>query len=473
MKSISLILIFFVSVSLVTLFVLMNYPNLTSSPNAEGASGAYFTQVKYPVTAYEGENSVWNLTIYNKNCTIGNEGNASFFFKFYLDGDLWWNEYNSTDYETWQCNRGNLVTRLYLISTWDTVKPVNHRLKIELYWYNRTASQLQDVVSLPVSIAVHTELGNLMISSYMAVYLIGVFLLGFYMLIEGPTKISFAPQNNMVAFYQQSTRMRVSPLLKVCKQPFLYFYLFVFASWQMVKTLFYVFPFLEQLRLFVCLITQIAYIILLVLLMRKDSSNFGGYGYLWPEETRKYIAISLLLAVLYNFVTIFIPGIFTGYDVFPPPSFTEVFLGILLALVASFTSETIFRGYIQNKLTKLSGFPLALFTTSVMFALYELTLLPFNLFHFLCEILSFLVVGIFLGILFYRTKTLLCPIIFYFTILILKHLMPIKATTSEYAALLFNLVALILSLLLLCILTVKEARVPGTLSNPSDFLTEE
>jgi membrane protease YdiL (CAAX protease family) len=457
MKSRSLILTFFVSMSIVTLVALVNCPNSTSSLNAEGARGAYFTQVEYPTIAYEGKDSFWNFAIYNKNCTINGEDDASFFFKFYLDGNLWWNEYNSTDYKTWQCSTGNLVTRLYQISTWDAMKPVNHELKIELYWYDGNVSRLQDVVSLPASVAVRVEFGNLMISSYIAVYLVAIFLIGFYVLIEGPIKISFTPpQNNTVASYQQSTRTMVRPSLKGCKQLFLFFYLFVFASWQMVNALFYAFPFLEQLRPFVYLMVQTAYIVLLVLLMRKSSSNFGGYGYLWPEEPRKYIAISLLLAVLYSFVTIIIPGVFAGYDVFPSVSFTEFFLVILLALVASFASETIFRGYIQSRLTKLGGFPSALLTTSIMFALYELTLLPFNLFHFFYEILVFLAVGIFLGILFYRTKTLLCPIIFYFTISIFKSLVTVRAITSEYAELFFNFVALLLSLLLLSTLAVKE-----------------
>jgi len=464
MKSRSLILVFFVSMSIVTLVVLVNFQNSTSSPNAEGARGAYFTQVEYPATVYEGENSIWNLTIFNKNCATNGEGNASFFFKFYLDGDLWWNEYNSTDYETWQCGRGNLVTRIYQISTWDATKPVNHELKIELCWYDGNASQLQDVVSLPVPVAIRTELGNLMISSYIGVYLIAIFLLGFYVLIEGPIKISFTPQNNTVAFHQQSTTTIVSSLFKACKQLSLFFYLFVFASWQIVNVLFYAFSFPEQLRPFVYLIAQTAYIVLSILLMRKDSPNFGGYGYSWPEEPRKYIAISLLLAVLYSFVTIIIPGVFASYDVFPSVSFTEVFLAILLALVAGVTSETIFRGYIQSRLTKLGGFPPALLTTSIMFALYELTLLPFNLFHIFYEILTFLAVGIFLGIFFYRTKTLLCPIIFYFTISIFKSLVPVRAISSEYAELFFNFVALLLSLLLLSTLTVKDERTSRTSS---------
>ena len=259
-----------------------------------------------------------------------------------------------------------------------------------------------------------------------------------------------------------------SSLLEVCKQPFLCFYLFVFASRQMINALFYAFPFPAQLRVSAYLIIQIAYILLLVLLMRKEVSNFREYGYLWPEETRKYAVISLLLAILYSFVTIFMPGISTGYDIFPSPSFTEGFLAILVALTASLTSETIFRGYIQSNLTKLGGFPLALLITSVMFALYEFTLLPFNLFHFFREVLSSLGVGIFLGILFYRTKTLLCPIIFYFTILTLKLLTPIRGVTSEYTELFFEFVALALASLLLSISIVKDEK--PTLNQQDMFL---
>lgn len=456
MKGRSLALIFFASMSFVTLFVFITYPNFMSSPDSKGARGAYFTQVEYPAVAYEGKDSVWNLTIYNKNCTTNGEGNASFFFKFYLDGDPWWNEYNNTDYKTWQCNKGNLVTRLYTISTWNTMKPVNHELKIELYCYNGSISQLQDAASLPVSVAIHTEPSNLIISSYITVYLIPIFLLGFYMFITGVIKISSAPPDDPFVFDQQSSRMRISPLPKVRRQLFLCFYLFVFASWQMINVIVYAFFLQEQVQLSVYLTAQIAYIILLGLLMRREGSSFRRYGYSWPEETRKYMTISLLLAVLYSFITIITPGISTGFDVFPSPSLTEVFLPVLLALVSSFTSETVFRGYIQSKLTKIGGFPLALLITSIMFALYELTLFPFNLFRFLFEILSFLILGIFLGILFYRTKTLLCPIIFYFTILTLRLLIPIKAITSEYAELFFNFVALALSLILLIISTVKE-----------------
>lgn len=448
-------MIFFVLTALAVLFSLVNYSNLTPSRNTEGARAAYFTKVKHPATAYEGKNCTFSFTVYNKNCTTNGEGNAYFYFMFYLDGDVWWSEYNNTDYQIWQCNTGSSVTRGYLVPSWGTIKPVVHDLRIELYWYDRNVSQLQDVASFSISVAVHVEPGSLIISSYVFVFVIVLLFLGFYMLINGPIEIFSSPQNVTSVSSEQSVRT-VSFLSKLCSRPFVCFYLFVLASWQMIGVLFYTFSFPKQLLPSVQLIVQITYIVILVLLIGKKNSSFKGYDFLWPEEASKYVAVSLLLAVWYSFATIFIPGLFSGYDIFPSLSSTEVFLAILLALVASFTSETIFRGYIQSKLTELSGFPLALLATSIMFTLYTLPLLPFDLSRFFFEVLSFFVLGIFLGILFYRTKTLLCPIIFYFAVSILKPLTAVKPLTSEFSELFLEFIALAISLLLLSVLTVKK-----------------
>jgi len=189
MKSRSLILIFFVLTVLAVLFSLINYSNLTSSQNTEGARGAYFTKVEHPATAYEGKSCVLSFTVYNKNYTTNGEGNASFYFMFYLDGDVWWSEYNNTDYQTWQCNTGSSVTRGYNVPSWGAIKPVVHDVRIELYWYDRNVSQLQDVVSFSISVVVHVELGSLIISSYVFIFIIALLFLGFYMLINGPIEI--------------------------------------------------------------------------------------------------------------------------------------------------------------------------------------------------------------------------------------------------------------------------------------------
>jgi membrane protease YdiL (CAAX protease family) len=469
MKSRSLILIFFVLIVLAVLFSLVNYSNLTPSRNTEGACVAYFTKVEHPATAYEGKNCAFSLTVYNKNCTTNGEGNAYFYFMFYLDGDVWWSEYNNTDHQIWQCSMGSSVTRGYLVPSWGTTRPVVHDLRIELYWYDGNVSQLQDVVSFPISVVVHVELGSLIISSYVFVFVIVLLFLGFYMLINGPIEIFSSPQNVTSVSSEQSVRT-VSFLSKLCSRPFVCFYLFVLASWQMIDVLLYTFSFPEELRPTVYLIVQITYIAILISLIGKENSNFEGYGFLWPEETLKYVVVSLLLAVWYSFVIIIMPGIFAGYDVFPSAPSTEVFSMILLSLVASFTAETIFRGYIQSKLTELSGFPRALIATSVMFTLYMLHFLPFDFFRFPFEALSLFTMGIFIGALFYRTKILLCPIIFYFAASILESLVPVRTVNSEYSSLFLECVALATSYFLLNVLVLKKEQ--ATSEDENMFLEE-
>jgi len=469
MKSRRLILILFVLTVLAVLFSLVNYSNLTPSRNTEEAYGAYFTKVGHPATAYEGKNSTFSFTVYNKNCTTNGEGNAYFYFMFYLDGDMWWNENNSTDYQIWQCNMGSSVTRSYAVPPWRAMKPVVHDLRIELYSYDRNVSQLQDVVSFPISVVVHVEIESMIISSYIILLGIVLLFLGYYMLTNGPIEIFSSPQNVTSVSREQSVRT-VSFLSKLWSRPFVCFYLFVLASWQMIDVLFYTFSFPEELRPTVHLIVQITYIAILVSLIGKENSNFEGYGFLWPEETLKYVVVSLLLAVLYSFVIIIMPGIFAGYDVYPSAPSTDVFSIILLSLVAGFTAETIFRGYIQSKLTELSGFPRALIATSVMFTLYMLHFLPFDFSRFPSEVLSLFAMGIFLGALFNRTKTLLCPIIFYFAASVLESLIPVRTVGSEYSSLFLECVALVISYLMLKVLVLKKEH--ATLEDENMFLKE-
>jgi membrane protease YdiL (CAAX protease family) len=421
----------------------------------QGANEAYFTKVRYPAVCYEGENSTWILTVYNQNFTTDIEENAYFYFMFYLDDSIWWNEYNNTNYKIWECKRGSWITRSYGVSSWDTIQPVVHDLKIELYSYDGNSSLLQDVVQFPIKVAVHAELSNLMVFSHLVVYLLVILLLGFCMLLTGRIEISSPIRDTASIFHQKSTRM-ANFSTKIRRHFFLCFYLFIFASGQVFNALSYLFSFTEKLHQSLYLIIQVAYVISLILVIRRESSDFREYGYLWPEEPHKYVVVSLLLALFYSIITIFLPGFFTGYGVLPPSSHVQVLSTILLAFTISFASETIFRGYVQGKLRKISNIPIALFATSVMFALYMSPLLPFNLSNLLLEVLSSFLIGILLGILFYRTRTLLCPVIFHFVVLFLKYLTPTKAATSVYGELPSEAVALAFTLLLLSILTVKK-----------------
>ncbi len=451
-----LFLIFSILILIVILFAMMD---LVPSPSTERIYGAYFTKVKYPEEAPQEKNVFLIFVVYNKNCTTIGEDSGSFFLKFYVDDDLWWNEYNNTDYQIWSCDRENSTVRAYIMSLWYSMKPRIHDVKVELYWYDGNEPHLQDIAYFSLTVLVYATPTNLIIFSYLIVYLLAIALLGFYMLNAGRIQISSEPQKANFAFHRQSARV-VSFLPKFSsKHFFLCFYSFIFASWQIINALVYMFSFTERLGGYLFLMAQIFYTTLLVLVIKKENSSFSEYGYSWPEETDKYILSCLLPAISYGVITIFVPGSFTGYYLFPSESSTEIFLMILLAFAASVTTETIFRGYIQGRLTKMIGFPRALFATSLMFALFATPLLPLNLFGFLPEVLSLFVLGVFLGVLFYRTKTLLCPILFYFIILILKPLTPIEAVSSQYAELFLGLVALAFASLLLSLFIVKSNNV--------------
>jgi membrane protease YdiL (CAAX protease family) len=454
MKSSLLILVFSVFAVLVMLFSLINYSNLVSSQSVEGVRGAYFTKVGYPATVYEGQSCAFSFTVYNKNCTANEEGNASFYFIFYVDSDVWLNEYNSTSYKIWQCNMGASVMRGYAVPPWFTMVPDVHDVRVELYSYYENVSQLQDVVSFPVSVILHVAIVSMIVSS--CVILLGIVLLflGYYMVTHGPIEIFSSPKNVTSVSGQQSAKtVSLSMLLS---RPFMCFYLFVLASWQMIGVLFYMSSFPEELRPPMYLIVEMAYVVILVSLIGKEGSGFKGYGFLWPDEGLKYVAVSLLLAVSYSFIIIIVPGISAGYDAYPPVPSTEIWSVIFLSLVASFAAETIFRGYIQSKLLELSGFPRALIATSVLFTLYMLHFSPFDFSDFLPEAVSLFAMGIFLGALFYRTKTLLCPIIFYFVSSVLDSLLPFRTVSSEYSSLFFECVALVILYLLLEVLVLRK-----------------
>jgi len=132
-------------VVVIMLSAVISNSNLVPSVNAQGAGDAYFTAVEYSLKVYEWTEDKWNFTIYNKNCAVDIWGRAWFFFKFYLDDSLWWNEYTDTAYKTWQCNKGSSVTRTYTVYLGDG--PDVKNVKIELYWDYAGTPYLQDTIT--------------------------------------------------------------------------------------------------------------------------------------------------------------------------------------------------------------------------------------------------------------------------------------------------------------------------------------
>ncbi|MEM3784817.1 MAG: type II CAAX endopeptidase family protein [Candidatus Bathyarchaeia archaeon] len=435
---------------IIALIAFIDFSNQTKLSQADGSRGAYFTEIKYPSIIHQGEKITLTLTIYNKECSI-DDGNASFFLIFYVNNDLWLNEFNSTEYRTWRCEKGNAVTRHYMIAGLEDIKPVTHNLRAELFWYRGDEAVLQDVKTANVTVALIVEANNLLIHSYLTVYLIAIFLLGFYITLNGHIIISPSSQNAKLKASRQSSANK-GLLSRLCNSAFS-FYLFVFASWQGINIAFYAFPIPARFLCYVHLMVQICYFAILIVLIKKNGSNFAELGYIWPEASHRYIFYSLFLGVFYSFLTIFLPGAFKGYEIFP--SNMNVFCMIFFSIISSFIVESIFRGYIQTKLINSIGFPHAIFVTSIMYALYMVSFAQPNQFYLAYEILSFFIVGILLGFLFHKMKTLLSPIIFHATLLIFKDLTPIKAIEPDYTILFGELVALAFTLILLHIFVTK------------------
>lgn len=139
---------------------------------AEGQKDAYFVDVLYKAVVRASTSDRWAFTVYNLNCGENGSGEAHFFFKFYVNGELWWDEYNSTSYRTWRCDKGNKLALGYAIKGWDVIQPAANDARIELYWSNSEGLQLEDVISFSINVTIPVSLQHVQASSYLAVYLI-------------------------------------------------------------------------------------------------------------------------------------------------------------------------------------------------------------------------------------------------------------------------------------------------------------
>jgi hypothetical protein len=150
------------------------------SAQAQGEGNAKFTQVKYQTTIPSDTPDIWTFTTHNINCSENDEGMAQFFFEFYVDGSLSFDEYNSTTYRTWNCTKGQTVSNSYTAAAWSTISPVTHDIRIELYWYHNGTSVLEDTALFNISVTVFMPLQNIYATSYLALYLMACFLLLMY-----------------------------------------------------------------------------------------------------------------------------------------------------------------------------------------------------------------------------------------------------------------------------------------------------
>jgi len=127
----------------------------------------------------------WTFTVHNANCSENDQGAARFFLLFYVDNELFFDEYNLTQYQTWNCSKGTSVSQSYSIAGWGTLQPVTHDVQIELFWYHNGTAALEDTASFNFAVTVYISLQNIFATGYLVAYLIVCVLLFSYVYAEG------------------------------------------------------------------------------------------------------------------------------------------------------------------------------------------------------------------------------------------------------------------------------------------------
>jgi hypothetical protein len=142
----------------------------------------YITKVIYPYKVFRSdENILWRFVVHNVNCSENDEGEAWFFFIFYIDDAIWVNEYNDTTYQYWSCERNENITLSYQTRAPDwVIRPVRFNVRVELYWYYGNNSYLMDSINFTFEVWTKMPLNNLYAEGYFVIYLIACFALFFY-----------------------------------------------------------------------------------------------------------------------------------------------------------------------------------------------------------------------------------------------------------------------------------------------------
>jgi len=246
----------------------------------------------------------------------------------------------------------------------------------------------------------------------------------------------------------------------------LFMFLIVFGLWQIWYIFSSAYSLPEGIRDLMNAVVQIAIVAIFTLAIILNGSNFGEYGFKWFEDSRKQIAISVCLAGVYILITLYFQGLIVGFSPLPPIPLPQVFIEFTKALIASFATELVFRGYMQGKLTKAYGFLPALYISSFLFSLHALSILTTSaLTDIVVEIMRVFVLGIFLGLFFQRTKSLVGPLSFQTTKELAYCIIPTATIPLTYIRLIFEVIAII------CVILLMNVSVPKQNKSKFWFLT--
>jgi membrane protease YdiL (CAAX protease family) len=196
-------------------------------------------------------------------------------------------------------------------------------------------------------------------------------------------------------------------------------------------------------------VLALATIFVVILLIKIERGCFKKYGFQVPEKTGRNFLFSISLTFFYVTIITFLPGIFGTFEVYPPYYPSEILENTFIILLNAALSEIVFRGYIQTSLMTVLRYSYANVITSAMFTAYVLSASLPGSSHLILAASSIFLESIFLGALFKKTKTLLCPVIYNAGITILTAITPIKPIANKDITLAISAILHILFILTL------------------------
>ena len=171
--------------TLTTLSCLLIFLTFSLPVLAQSGQNAKITNVQYAPIIHSGNGDTWTLTIHNPDRVGDNQTAARFYFEVEIDGGIFFDEYNSSTYQTWPCNVSQSVSHHYQTNIWTVTRPETHEVTVKLYWFSQGVAHLEDTVSFSIGISMLVPLQHVLVVGYLAIYLIGGFLLFAYDYVRG------------------------------------------------------------------------------------------------------------------------------------------------------------------------------------------------------------------------------------------------------------------------------------------------
>lgn len=212
-------------------------------------------------------------------------------------------------------------------------------------------------------------------------------------------------------------------------------------------------------------LSQVALLGIVYLFARSDRTSLSEIGFVIHGKPLKTILIGAGLSVLFLLVTLE-PGFIFGFERLPLPSPETFAFYLFVAPVIALSQEAVFRGYIMRKLALRGSFNAALFLSSFCFALFSTNLLATATLSYNTAIenvftvtVENLILGLFLGMFFYKSSwSLLGPVVFRIGLILETSLTPLLPKVPNWEFLFtFELAGYMLAMVLVMVLV----REPG------------